>query len=35
MRRQIEYNRERKVGGHLAQKLWRLGRVGTASRIVQ
>jgi hypothetical protein len=31
----MQYNREKKVGGHLAQKLWRLGKVGTASRVVQ
>jgi hypothetical protein len=26
---------DRSVGGHQAQKAWRLGRVGTASRIVK
>lgn len=26
---------DRTVGGHLARKQWRLGGVGTASRIVQ
>jgi hypothetical protein len=31
----MQYNRGKKVGGHLAQKLWRLGKVGTASRVVQ
>jgi hypothetical protein len=29
----MQYHSEWKVGGHRAQKLWRLDGVGTASRI--
>jgi hypothetical protein len=32
---EIQHNSDRKVGGHRAQKPWRLDGVGMASRIVQ
>jgi hypothetical protein len=31
----MQHNSDRKIGGRSARKPWRLGRGGTASRIVQ